>query len=150
MSAIPLSNTRLRRTLERLSDRISDPSDKLLFIKSTLEHYQEKSALLTQTPIIRGWTLYYLAVQSFADLSKRPGPLAFHPQPFLFLHKIRYLILAVLFTIASVAGYGAGQVAYRGAQVGWVYVAGLYTPLLTLAAPATTPESIPADYPQER
>ena len=150
MSAIPLSNARLRRTLEQLSDRISDPYDKLWFIKSTLEHYQEKSALLTRTPFIRAWTLYYLAVESFAELTRRPGPLTFRPQPFLFLHKIRYLILTVLFTVTSVACYGIGQVAFQGAQVGWVYVAGLYTPLLNLASPTTTPGSVQPDYPGER
>jgi hypothetical protein len=150
MYAIPLSHPRLRRALERLSDRISEPAAKLWFIKRTLRSFQEKPEVLRETPIIRGWTLYYVALESFAELAWRPGPITFSPQPFLFLYRIRYLIATVLISATALAGYGMGKLAYRGARIGWVYLADLYTPFPNMASPASSSTSASAGYPQER
>lgn len=144
MQKIPLPHPRLRRALERLSDLISEPLDKLRFIKHTLEGFDSKPSWLRETPIVRGWTLYYSAVESFARLARRPGPRTFPAQPYLFLYQARYVVLSVVIVFTVIAGYGMGRAAYRAGELGWVYVADLYTPPPIMAVPAAQKRTRPA------
>jgi hypothetical protein len=136
MPTIPLPNPRLRRVLERLSSRIPDPITKLWFIKRTLESFEKKPSVLRNTALLRGVTLFYVALESLAELTWRPGPQVVERQPILLLYRARYPILALLLAGTAFLGWEASRAGFTGAQLGIAYLSQLYTPLPTVTRPA--------------
>ncbi len=123
--------------MERLSNRVSDPSAKLRFIKHTLEAFERKPSYLRETFLLRRLTLYYVAAESFAELRWRSEPISFKPQPFIFFYRIRYLLVAVTIVTLSTGLAGVGWATYHGGRTGWIYLVGLAAPMPTLASPAS-------------
>jgi hypothetical protein len=122
--------------LERFGSRISDPTSKLWFLKRTLESYEKKPSVLRNTFLLRGVTLYYVAIESLAELARRPRPQVIKPQPILALYRLRHPILALFFAGVAFVGYEAGRVGFTGARLGIAYLSQLYTPLPVAARPA--------------
>jgi hypothetical protein len=150
MPAIPLPNPRLRRVLERLSSRVPDPLTKLWFIKHTLESYERKPFFLRRTPLLRGATLYYVALESLAELALRPGQQVVKTQSILLLYRLRYPIVAILIAGTVFLGYRAGRVGWEGAQLGVAYLSRFYTPLPSVSTPTPSPTVSADGYPDSR
>jgi hypothetical protein len=151
MPPITLPDPRLRQVLERLGSRIGEPTTKLWFFKRTLENYDKKPSAFKNTPLLRGLTLYYVALESLAELTWRPGPQVVKPRPILLLYRMRHPIVAILVAGTVLLGYEVGQAGFEGVQLGMAYVSQLYTPLPTVTRPAAASTRNASDvYPTSR
>ena len=91
-----LPQRQLRRSLDFFASRISDPVNKLWFIKTTLERFSSLPRAFKSLPVGRGLAFHFVVLEVLGELiwSPKAGVVSLPAGPIRLLYRTRYLVLA--------------------------------------------------------